>query len=97
MNNGPVIIAVCGKGGVGKTCISALTVKMLAENRSVKILAIDADPAVGLSFPLGVEVKKTVDDIRNDLINRLKKGEMLLKQSTVLRKKNAPLKRAVLF
>jgi len=69
------VIAVCGKGGVGKTCISALLVKMLSENHSTKILAIDADPAVGLSYPLGVKVKKTVDDIRNDLIKRLKNGE----------------------
>ncbi len=74
MNNKPVVIAVCGKGGVGKTCISALTVKMLTENKSAKILAIDADPAVGLSFPLGITVRKTVDDIRNDLIERLDKG-----------------------
>ncbi len=74
MNNKPVVIAVCGKGGVGKTCISALTIKMLSENKSSKILAIDADPAVGLSFPLGITVKKTVDDIRNDLIERLDKG-----------------------
>jgi len=70
-----IIIAVCGKGGVGKTCISALLVKKLSENQSAKILAIDADPAVGLSYPLGIHVKKTVDDIRNDLIKRLKNGE----------------------
>jgi len=70
-----IVFAVCGKGGVGKTCISALLVKLLSENHSSKILAIDADPAVGLSYPLGIHVKKTVDDIRNDLIKRLKKGE----------------------
>ena len=70
-----IIFAVCGKGGVGKTCISALLVKMLSENHSAKILAIDADPAVGLSYPLGIHIKKTVDDIRNDLIKRLKNGE----------------------
>ena len=70
-----IIFAVCGNGGVGKTCISALLVKMLLENHSAKILAIDADPAVGLSYPLGISVKKTVDDIRNDLIKRLKNGE----------------------
>ncbi|MCP4118933.1 MAG: AAA family ATPase [Desulfobacteraceae bacterium] len=75
MQKEPVIIAVCGKGGVGKTCISALIVKMLSRDPSKKVLAIDADPAVGLSFPLGVTVKKTVDDIRNDLITRLKNGE----------------------
>jgi len=75
MKNSPVIIAVCGKGGVGKTCVSALIVKMLSESSSAKILAIDADPAVGLSFPLGIKVNKTIDDIRNDLIKRLENGD----------------------
>ena len=71
----PVIIAVCGKGGVGKTSISALLTKFFAEQNSNKVLAIDADPAIGLSFPLGITVKKTVDNIRNDLIKRIKRGE----------------------
>jgi CO dehydrogenase maturation factor len=69
----PVILAVCGKGGVGKTSVSALIVKKLSENPGHRILAIDADPAVGLSFPLGITVRKTVDDIRNELITRLEK------------------------
>lgn len=71
----PVILAVCGKGGVGKTSISALIVRLLSEDRTRRILAIDADPAVGLSFPLGITVQKTVDDIRNELISRLENGE----------------------
>jgi CO dehydrogenase maturation factor len=75
MPNKPVILAVCGKGGVGKTSISALIVRRLSENPANRILAIDADPAVGLSFPLGITVKKTVDDIRNELIARLEKGD----------------------
>ena len=44
------IIAVAGKGGVGKTSISATIVKLLVKAYpDKKILAIDADPAVGLS------------------------------------------------
>ncbi len=74
-NNPPEIFAVCGKGGVGKTCISALLVKMLSQDKSKKILAIDADPAVGLSYPLGIPVFRTVDQIRNDLISKYEKGE----------------------
>ena len=42
------IIALTGKGGVGKTSISAALVKLLVEEfPEKKILAIDADPAIG--------------------------------------------------
>lgn len=61
------IIAVCGKGGVGKTSLSAVIVKLLSEKAENKILAIDADPAVGLATALGFHVQKTVDDIGRDL------------------------------
>ncbi len=40
-------IALCGKGGVGKTSVSALMIKNLAQRKDLKVLAIDADPAVG--------------------------------------------------
>lgn len=39
-----------------------------------KILAIDADPAVGLSTALGIEVKHTIDDIRKDVIENVEQG-----------------------
>ena len=49
------IIAVAGKGGVGKTSISSAFVRLLTEAYpQARILAIDADPAVGLSTALGV-------------------------------------------
>lgn len=69
------IIAFAGKGGVGKTSLAALTVKLLAEKYpNAKILAIDADPAVGLSTALGVDVTHTVDDIRKKFITTLENG-----------------------
>ncbi len=68
------VIAVCGKGGVGKTSISAILVKILSSNHKNSVLAIDADPAVGLAISLGINIKKTVDDIRNDIIQRVQSG-----------------------
>lgn len=69
------IIAVCGKGGVGKTLLTATMAKLLADRGNIKILAIDADPSFGLAPALGVKVKRTIDDIRNDLIKKVKKGQ----------------------
>lgn len=57
-------IAVSGKGGTGKTVISALMVKLLSEREHVRLLAIDADPATSLPYALGVDFKRTVGDIR---------------------------------
>ena len=79
------MIAVCGKGGVGKTSISAAMVKILARDRQKRVLAIDADPAVGLASALGITAEKTVDDIRNRLIQRLGQGKAGDRQSVVSR------------
>jgi CO dehydrogenase maturation factor len=67
----PRIIAVCGKGGVGKTSISAVLVRCLSTSRRNRVLAIDADPAVGLATALGFGADRSVDRIRNDLIAEL--------------------------
>jgi len=76
MSKKPQIIALTGKGGVGKTSISATIVKLLVQNYpDKKILAIDADPAVGLSAVLNVEVKQTLDDIRKNIIEVVENGE----------------------
>lgn len=70
------MIAVAGKGGVGKTSIAATIVRVLVEAYPGKrILAIDADPAVGLSTALGIEVRETVDDIRKEVVAAAKDGD----------------------
>lgn len=69
------IIAVAGKGGVGKTSVAATIVRTLVESHPDKrILAIDADPAVGLSTALNVDVVTTIDDIRKSIIENVEDG-----------------------
>lgn len=75
MSDKTKIIAVAGKGGVGKTSLSAAFVRLLADEYPEKrILAIDADPAVGLATALGVKVQETLDDIRMDIIHSVENG-----------------------
>ena len=80
------IIALTGKGGVGKTSLSAAIVRILTENYpDSKILAIDADPAVGLSVALGVKPKLTLDEIRKkvaqDVTGKLKDTQDILAEA----------------
>ena len=76
MENKAKIITVAGKGGVGKTSISASIVRLLVEKYPDKrILAIDADPAVGLSVALGVDVKLTLDDLRMSIVDSVENGD----------------------
>ena len=40
-----------------------------------RILAIDADPAVGLATALGIEEGKTIDDIRMEVVETVEDGQ----------------------
>lgn len=80
------IIALTGKGGVGKTSLSAAIVRLLVENNpNSKILAIDADPAVGLSVALGCEAGYTLDEIRKkvaeDVTEKLRDTQDILAEA----------------
>jgi CO dehydrogenase maturation factor len=59
-------IAVTGKGGVGKTVVSALVIRALRDRGQTPILAVDADPNMNLHEVLGVTVTDTVGGIRED-------------------------------
>ena len=85
-NHNTTVIALTGKGGVGKTSLSAAIVRLLVrEKPEAKILAIDADPAVGLSVALGVQVHETLDDIRlrvaQDVTGKLKDTQDILAEA----------------
>ena len=57
-----VTIAVAGKGGTGKTAISALLIRFLARN-SPPVLAVDGDPATNLHQALGLPLDDQVNTI----------------------------------
>jgi len=59
-------IAVAGKGGTGKTTISALVIDYLTRNKKGLVLAIDADPSTNLNLALGVPLYDTVGDVREE-------------------------------
>lgn len=70
------IFAFAGKGGVGKTSLSAAFVRILAERFPDKrILAVDADPAVGLSTALQIQPSMTLDDIRLRIADSIELGQ----------------------
>ena len=76
MEKKPIVLAVAGKGGVGKTSLASVMVKLLVEAYpDKKILAIDADPAVGLSTALGVNPTLTLDDIRKEAVEAAENGD----------------------
>jgi len=61
------VIAITGKGGTGKTAVTAMFIRSLV-NRDKTILAIDADPDTNLPGALGDEVEETVGDQREFLL-----------------------------
>jgi CO dehydrogenase maturation factor len=61
-----VIVAVSGKGGTGKSMVTSLIIRALKASGK-DILAIDADPDSNLPEALGIDVKKTVGDVREEL------------------------------
>jgi CO dehydrogenase maturation factor len=56
-------LAVAGKGGCGKTSITALVIRYLKKNGKVPILAVDADPNANLGESLGLRVGNTIGTI----------------------------------
>lgn len=63
-------IAVAGKGGVGKSTISALAVMHLHRSTKEVVLAVDADPNSNLGAKLEMEPGRTLGDLREEIVTR---------------------------
>ena len=61
------VIAVAGKGGVGKTPLTGLIIQYLGEKGKGPILAVDADANSNLNEVLGVKVESTLGEVREEV------------------------------
>jgi CO dehydrogenase maturation factor len=66
--DGKILLAVCGKGGSGKTALVGMMTKCILSSKKKRLLLIDADPTMNLSMVLGICPEKTVNDIRERII-----------------------------
>ncbi len=69
-------IALAGKGGTGKTTVSALLIRSLLTRGIEPILAIDADPAINLHMALGLEMPMTIGEIRENMLEIASAGQL---------------------
>jgi len=60
-------IALAGKGGTGKTTLSALMCRSLQACNVKPILAVDADPNSCLADKIGLTVERTIGSVREEL------------------------------
>lgn len=69
-----MILAVCGKGGVGKTTVSAVAARALSRRVDTRSLVVDADPAGGLGVSLDLEPGKSLNNVRKEIIEEVRAG-----------------------
>lgn len=61
------VIAIAGKGGVGKTTLSGMLIQYMGRMGKRPILAVDADANSNLNEVLGVEVEMTLGEVREQI------------------------------
>ena len=69
------VIAVCGKGGVGKTALTAMIARELRKRKDAgRLLVVDADPALGLLYALNIDTDKTIGGVRDKVLEAAESG-----------------------
>ena len=69
-------IALAGKGGSGKTTMAGLLIKYLVRYDKIPILAVDADCNANFNEVLGLEVKDTLGNAREEMKKGVVPGGM---------------------
>jgi len=72
----PYSIALAGKGGSGKTTMAGLLIKYLVKKNKTPILAVDADCNANLNEVLGLEVRDTLGNAREEMKKGIVPGGM---------------------
>jgi CO dehydrogenase maturation factor len=72
----PYTIALAGKGGTGKTTMAGMLIKYLVSRSKTPILAVDADSNANLNEVLGLEVKDTLGNAREEMKKGVVPGGM---------------------
>ncbi len=72
----PYTIALAGKGGTGKTTMAGLLIKYLVKKNRTPVLAVDADCNSNLNEVLGLEIKDTLGNAREEMKKGVVPGGM---------------------
>ena len=60
-------IAIAGKGGIGKSTIASLIIRLIKEKKIGSVLGVDADPNSNLGEFLGAKPAKTIGDVLDEV------------------------------
>jgi CO dehydrogenase maturation factor len=72
----PYTIALAGKGGTGKTTLAGLLIKYLVKKNKTPVLAVDADCNANLNEVLGLEIRDTLGNAREEMKKGVVPGGM---------------------
>lgn len=70
------VIAVSGKGGTGKTTLSAMIIRYLLDNDLKPVLAVDADSNSNLHMALGVDLPATIGSLREGISREIQQQKL---------------------
>jgi CO dehydrogenase maturation factor len=60
-------IAIAGKGGIGKSTIASLIIRMLKEKKLGSVLGVDADPNSNLGEFLGMKPGRSIGEVLDEI------------------------------